>query len=416
MPAALWHHSRPDEGGLVTAPELMDRKQDISAEFNGIAKRYDWLGTYDFTFVRNIRRTAERMELGPAPRVLDLCCGTGQSMDAMLQAYPDADITGIDRSPGMLAIARSKPIAQKVESVEGDAGDPRGAGIEGEFDAVLSSWGVRNIPQESDPDPDRPFREATMRNGSRVGAVMRPSTSRSGCAGPRMYAWQGVKNAHRSADGLGRVGSSLRGARSAACTQPQHERSAWRHSHRSMCGRGRPPDAPFPTPCLVLSGPARYSSSAVADLELPPDYQDLLREFVEGGVSFVLVGGWAVAVHGHPRATDDMDLFVDASEENSVRVFDALDRFGAPLALHGVTAGLFAQDEYGYRVGRKPLLIEVLTAIDGVSFAEAEEAAVHVQVADFVVPVIGRDALLRNKRAAGRAKDLADLEALDPGE
>jgi hypothetical protein len=111
-----------------------------------------------------------------------------------------------------------------------------------------------------------------------------------------------------------------------------------------------------------------------------------------------------------------MDLFVDASEENSVRVFDALDRFGAPLALHGVTAGLFAQDEYGYRVGRKPLLIEVLTAIDGVSFAEAEEAAVHVQVADFVVPVIGRDALLRNKRAAGRAKDLADLEALDPGE
>jgi hypothetical protein len=154
----------------------------------------------------------------------------------------------------------------------------------------------------------------------------------------------------------------------------------------------------------------------VADLELPPDYQDLLREFVEGGVSFVLVGGWAVAVHGHPRATDDMDLFVDASEENSVRVFDALDRFGAPLALHGVTAGLFAQDEYGYRVGRKPLLIEVLTAIDGVSFAEAEEAAVHVQVADFVVPVIGRDALLRNKRAAGRAKDLADLEALDPGE
>jgi len=130
----------------VTAPELTARKQDISAEFNGIARRYDWLGTYDFTFVRNIRKTAERMELGTAPRVLDVCCGTGQSMTATLQAYPDADITGIDRSPGMLAIARSKPIAQKVRIVEGNATDPRGAGIEGDFDAVLSSWGIRNIP------------------------------------------------------------------------------------------------------------------------------------------------------------------------------------------------------------------------------------------------------------------------------
>ena len=86
----------------------------------------------------------------------------------------------------------------------------------------------------------------------------------------------------------------------------------------------------------------------------------------------------------------------------------------APLSLHGVTAGLFARADYGYRIGRKPMLIEVLTAIDGLSFAEAAQATVDVRVADFVVPVIGRDALLKNKRAAGRAKDLADLEALDP--
>ena len=150
----------------------------------------------------------------------------------------------------------------------------------------------------------------------------------------------------------------------------------------------------------------------MAELELPADYEDLLREFVEGDVAFVLVGGWAVAVHGHPRATDDMDLFVQANHDNATKVFAALQRFGAPLARHGVTAGLFSRAEYGYRVGRKPLLIEVLTTIDGVTFAEASRAALQVRVSDFVVPVIGRDALLRNKKAAGRPKDLADLEAL----
>jgi hypothetical protein len=72
-----------------------------------------------------------------------------------------------------------------------------------------------------------------------------------------------------------------------------------------------------------------------------PDYQELLREFVEGGGSFVLVGGVGGCGPRPPRATDDVDLFVEASEEDSVRVFDALDRFGPPLALHGVTAGLF---------------------------------------------------------------------------
>jgi hypothetical protein len=150
----------------------------------------------------------------------------------------------------------------------------------------------------------------------------------------------------------------------------------------------------------------------MAELELPSDYEDLLREFVEGGVSFVLIGGWAVAVHGYPRATDDMDLFVEANEDNAARVFAALQRFGAPLAQHGVTAELFAREGYGYRIGRKPLLIEVLTAIDGVAFAEASRSTVEVRVSDFKVPVIGRAALVRNKEAAGRAKDLADLEAL----
>lgn len=151
----------------------------------------------------------------------------------------------------------------------------------------------------------------------------------------------------------------------------------------------------------------------MAELHLPQDYEDLLREFVEAEVEFVLIGGWAVAVHGHGRATDDMDVLVRASEENAAKVYAALQRYGAPLAAHGVTSGLFGKEQYGYRMGRKPLLIEILTTIDGVTFDDAMEDAVFVQVRGLRVPVIGRRALLVNKRASGRAKDFADIAALE---
>jgi hypothetical protein len=149
------------------------------------------------------------------------------------------------------------------------------------------------------------------------------------------------------------------------------------------------------------------------NLDLPEDYQDLLREFVEGGVEFVLIGGWAVAVHGHGRATDHMCILVRPSNENATRVFAALLRYGAPITAHGVTEALFAKPQYGYRMGRKPLLIEVLTTIDGVTFDDAAKDALSVSVAGIEVPVIGRAALIKNKLAAGRTKDVADVEALE---
>jgi len=94
------------------------------------------------------------------------------------------------------------------------------------------------------------------------------------------------------------------------------------------------------------------------ELHLPIDYEDLLRELVASKVDFMLVGGWAVAVHGHGRATDDMDVFVAATPENAARVMNALRAFGAPIDQHQVSEGLFASERYGYRMGRKPLLIE----------------------------------------------------------
>ncbi|HEX5660520.1 MAG TPA: hypothetical protein VFX59_25170 [Polyangiales bacterium] len=149
----------------------------------------------------------------------------------------------------------------------------------------------------------------------------------------------------------------------------------------------------------------------MAELRLPQDYQDLLQEFQQAQVEFLLIGGWAVAAHGHGRATDDIDLLVRPSADNAKRVYEALQRFGAPL--QGVDAGLFEAERYGYRIGRKPLLIEILTAIDGVDFDEAAAEAITVDANGLMIPVIGKGALIKNKRAAGRAKDLADVQALD---
>lgn len=164
--------------------------------------------------------------------------------------------------------------------------------------------------------------------------------------------------------------------------------------------------------CIAATGLAKCSSSSLPQLNLPTDYQDLLHEFVEAKVEFVLVGGWAVAVHGHGRATDDIDILVRPTEQNATRVLAALHRFGAPLDAHSITEGLFAEPRYGYRLGRKPLLIEILTTIDGISFDDALVEAVEVTVGSVSIPVIGKAALLLNKRAAGRTKDLADIEAL----
>ena len=105
--------------------------------------------------------------------------------------------------------------------------------------------------------------------------------------------------------------------------------------------------------------------------KLPQDFADLLIELLEANAEFLLVGGWAVILYGHVRATDDMDIFVRPSRANSERVFAALEDFGAPLRAHAVAPGHFAREGDAYRFGIAPLKIEVLTKISGVSFDEA---------------------------------------------
>jgi hypothetical protein len=113
------------------------------------------------------------------------------------------------------------------------------------------------------------------------------------------------------------------------------------------------------------------------------------------------------------RGTDDMDVFVRSTHDNAQRVFSALVAFGAPVAAHGVTSGLFEQQGYGYRMGVKPNLIEVLTSIDGVSFEAAIADAKTFELDGRKIPFIGRATLQQNKRAAGRPKDLAHLAWLE---
>jgi hypothetical protein len=148
-------------------------------------------------------------------------------------------------------------------------------------------------------------------------------------------------------------------------------------------------------------------------LELPDDFRDILVELADARADFVLIGGWAMAVHGRARATEDLDVLVRATPANSVKVFAALAAFGAPIGPHGVDANTFGSEGPAYRIGMKPLRIEVLTKISGVSFDEAASEPVHADVDGRVIPVIGRQALLQNKRAAGRHKDLDDAEWLE---
>jgi hypothetical protein len=146
---------------------------------------------------------------------------------------------------------------------------------------------------------------------------------------------------------------------------------------------------------------------------LPRDFRDLLSELTSAGAEFVVIGGHAVARHGYVRTTLDLDVFVRPSAANAARVFRALASFGAPLAAHGVTAADFERPGAVYQVGLPPTRIDVLTAIDGVDFDSAWATRVDADFDGVRASVLGRDALLRNKRSTGRPKDLLDADELE---
>ena len=146
---------------------------------------------------------------------------------------------------------------------------------------------------------------------------------------------------------------------------------------------------------------------------LNQDFLDMLRALGDAGVEFLLVGAHAMAVHGVPRATGDIDLWVRPTPENARRVLLALRSFGAPVEAHGVGESDFAVEGTVYQLGLPPRRIDLLTQISGVGFEEGWTSRVEVTIAGRAVGVLGRDALLKNKRAAGRDKDLVDARLLE---
>jgi hypothetical protein len=140
------------------------------------------------------------------------------------------------------------------------------------------------------------------------------------------------------------------------------------------------------------------------------DFRDLLAEFNARQVEFLLVGAHALAAHGHVRATQDLDVWVRPSSENAKRTIQALEAFGAPL--HDLTEKDLSTPGIVFQIGVEPIRIDVLTAIDGVEFDEAWRNRLMSKFADQPISVLSKEHLIRNKLAAGRTQDLADVEAL----
>jgi len=145
-------------------------------------------------------------------------------------------------------------------------------------------------------------------------------------------------------------------------------------------------------------------------MEVQSDFRDLLASFRKHDVSFVLVGAYALAFHGVPRFTGDIDILVRCDCDNAGRIIAALTEFG--FGSLGLTVEDFAKPEQVVQLGVSPVRIDLLTSISGVSWAEADAGKVNGWYGDVEVPYLGRRELIANKRAIGRSKDLADLEAL----
>jgi predicted nucleotidyltransferase len=139
-----------------------------------------------------------------------------------------------------------------------------------------------------------------------------------------------------------------------------------------------------------------------------------LREFIEllnsHGVEYLVVGGHAVAFHGHPRFTGDIDFFIRMTPENVQRILAVLNDFG--FGSLNITEHDLLEPKRVLRLGRPPNQIDILTSISGVDFDAAWESRLQSIMDEQPVIIIGLSELLRNKKAAGRQKDLADVEKL----
>ncbi len=144
---------------------------------------------------------------------------------------------------------------------------------------------------------------------------------------------------------------------------------------------------------------------------LNKDYKEMLQCLLEENVRFLLVGAYAVAVHGFPRATKDIDFFVWATPENAANLMRALTKFGTPL--HDISEADLSSEGVVFQIGNSPRRIDIITNISGVKFEQAYANKTTISIEGIEVPVISLEDLIANKRASARTQDLADVEKLE---
>ena len=146
------------------------------------------------------------------------------------------------------------------------------------------------------------------------------------------------------------------------------------------------------------------------DIELPFDFKEFLKLLNENGVRYLLIGGYAVGYHGYPRATNDMDVWIAIHPENAHKVVKALKDFGFDHP--ELTPELFLQENKIIRMGHPPMRLEITTGISGVEFEDSYATRIVDDFDGVTINIIDLPHLKANKKAAGRLKDLADLENL----
>lgn len=143
---------------------------------------------------------------------------------------------------------------------------------------------------------------------------------------------------------------------------------------------------------------------------LNPDFKEFVQSLNASGVRYLLVGGYAVAIHGHPRYTKDLDIWIERSDENAGRVLDAIKAFG--FGSLPLTKADFISPDGIVQLGYPPGRIDLINQCSGVDFVECYARRMTVEVEGVPVTVIDLESLKINKRASGRHQDLADLEEL----
>jgi len=143
---------------------------------------------------------------------------------------------------------------------------------------------------------------------------------------------------------------------------------------------------------------------------LNKDFREFLESLNLRNVRYLLIGGYAVALHGHPRYTKDIDIWIERSDVNVANLLLALHDFGFGDVT--ITKSDLLEQGSIIQLGYPPNRVDIINSPDGVDFADCYDRLVEFEIEDVKIPVIGLDDLRRNKRASGRLQDLADLEAL----